>query len=449
MLLPSCQCAFRPPPFQDHSRNPSRVTMSTSQANRGRSTPSSGYARPASANSPRPTAQQQYLALRSSSVLDNAAPASLRNRSPPRSSSSQSNPPFIQAGRQSFGSIQQPPYSYSPAPAHRATLGQYHGSIPQNDSNAPLNVPGPLSASRDRNYQMNGNLQNVTANTAPPRQRQPPSANANVQQHLTADGRAYYMDTATGKGMWAPAPQSSRYSAPAPVPMPPHSQAQRSPRVANVPADAAEAHALLQPLLSAQDSSERIHHARALSVTIRDDSVARMSLCNSEALTTLLRMLQFEIPADEAFFLLMCLTHLLIEESAQICCVSIPFCIPMLIQRAVKWNQISDQHHPNMCFAALANLCLQDDGCATCARTGVFRCLTSAFSSSQDSSSLHYSMRLLASLLCHPACSLAIMKHDGLLSSFYKSALVDGALEDAEVAESAALVLRSVYETCR
>lgn len=442
MLLPTCQFVFKPPLFRHHSLNPSRVTMHTSQANRGRSAPSSGYARPASANSMQPTAQQQYLALRSSSVLDDGTPASLRNRSPLRNSSSQSNPPFNQAGRQSFGSIHQPPYSYSPA--HRATPGQFNGSIPQNDSNAR-----PSSSSRDRNHQLNGNLQNVTAYTAPTRQRQPPSANSNVQQHLTADGRAYFMDTATGKGIWAPAPQSSRHSAPAPVPMSPHSQAQPPPPVANRPAGAAEAHSLLQPLLSAQDSTERIHHARALSVTVRDDSVARMSLCNSEALTTLLRMLQFEIPADEAFFLLMCLTHLLIEESAQICCVSIPFCIPMLIQRAAKWNQISDQHHPNMCFAVLANLCLQDDGCTTCSRTGVFRCLTSAFNSPQDSSSLHYSMRLLASLLCHPACSLAIMKHDGLLSSFYKSALVDGVLEDAEVAESAALVLRSIYETCR
>jgi hypothetical protein len=257
------------------------------------------------------------------------------------------------------------------------------------------------------------------------------------------------MNMATGKGSWTPPTPNLQHmvpnSKPAPAPIQSHSPSQ----VSGKAAEPSSVHMLLQPLLLAQDSPERTQHARLLTVTIRDDSVARISLCNPEALTTLLRMLQFEIPADEAFFLLSCLTLLLIEESAQICCVSIPFCIPMLIQRAAKWDEISGQHHPNMCFAALANLCLQDGGCTACSRAGVFRCLSSVFASKQDPSSLHYSMRLLSSLLCHPPSSAAIIKHDTLLPNFFKSALADGALEDAEVIESAAIVLLSAYEVCR
>ena len=276
------------------------------------------------------------------------------------------------------------------------------------------------------------------------------------------------MNVNTGKGSWAPVSQASKPAAPSQPPTAQRREQARPPSSATKEreVDASEAHELLQPLLHAQHSDERAHHARALSDILRDDSVARMSLCHADALTMLLRMLQFEIPADEAFFLLTCvssaaptaiicntlvrcLTHLLVEESAQICCIYIPFCIPMLIQRASKWNQISDQHHPNICFAALVNLCLQDDGCNVCSRSGVFRCLASALNAKQDHASHYYCVRLLSCLLCHPVCSAAILKHADLLPHFFKSTLADGALDNPEAAESAAVVLRCVYEVCR
>jgi hypothetical protein len=259
------------------------------------------------------------------------------------------------------------------------------------------------------------------------------------------------MNVNTGKGSWAPVSQASKPAAPSQPPADQLRERARPPASATQEReiDASEAHALLQPLLRAENSDERAHHARALSVTLSDDSVARMSLCHPDALTKLLRMLQFEIPADEAFFLLTCLTHLLVEESAQICCIYVPFCIPMLIQRAAKWNQISNQQHPNICFAALVNLCLQEDGCNVCSRSGVFRCLASALSAKQDHASHYYCMRLLSCLLCHPVCSATILKHADLLPHFFKSMLADDALDNPEAADSAAVVLRCIYEVCR
>jgi len=282
-------------------------------------------------------------------------------------------------------------------------------------------------------------------------QRQSHSSSASGSVQLTtASGRAYHMNLATGKGSWVPPSQNSK-SAPSPASSSiPHPSQQRPQGPAPSKAAAASGdHPLLQPLLSAQDSNERITHARTLAAILRDDSVARMSLCNPEALSKLLRMLQFEIPADEAFFLLMCLTNILIEQSAQICCVSIPFCIPMLVQRAAKWSQISNQQHPNICFAALANLCLQDDGCSVCSRSGVFRCLSLSLNAEQDTASLHYCMRLLSSLFGHPHCSASILNHNDILPNFFKSALSNAAQQDAQVAESAAIVLRSIYDACR
>ena len=450
---------------KNHGRLKFHITMNASQANRGGSAPIP--ARPSSANPSRSTAQQQYLAMRSSSALDNGAPPVRANQTNLRNSTSYSHVSHIQAGRQSFESDHRPPYSYSPAPAHqRAAAGQFKGLIPGNvqqqqqqqqqlhtptkarqESNFPANLPNPSSASEAR-QQFIGHSRSFPANEpkAPTLNRatqKQPSGHA--QQLVTADGRAYYMNNATGKGTWAPAPQSLHVAL-ASNPALAHSQ---SAHVSSKIGDASQVHSLLQPLLLAQDSTERALHARALSHTISDDSVARLSLCNPEVLTKLLRMLQFEIPAEEAFYLLTCLTHLLVEESAQICCVSIPFCIPMLIQRAAKWNQINDQNYPNICFAALANLCLQDDGCSACSRSGVVRCLSSVFNSKQESPSFYYSMRLLSSLLCHQACYAAITKHDDLLPNFFKSTLVDGALQDAENIESAAIVLVSIYEVCR
>jgi hypothetical protein len=346
---------------------------------------------------------------------------------------------MMNGSRRSFEFIHQPhqpPYSYSPAPnREHTTHAQFNGLIP-GDSRS------------ETNFSANPRLPSTPSRAVQQQQRPPasPAFNSSSQQLLTtADGRAYVMNTTTGKGSWAPASQNSQQSAPSSAgPLQGHFRAPFSSKSGGV----SEAHSLLQSLLSAQDPNERIHHASALSDVLKDDSVSRMSLCNPEALTTILRMLQFEIPADEAFHLLTCLAHLLIEESAQICCVSIPFCIPMLIQRASKWGQISNQRHPNICFATLANLCLQDDGCSACARSGVFRCLSSAFGTKQDPSSHHYCMRVLSSLFCNPSCAAAIMQHDDLLPNFFKSALADGALQNVELAESAAIVLNSVYQLC-
>jgi hypothetical protein len=424
--------------------------MNASQANRGGSAPSP--ARPSSANPSRSTAQQQYLAMRSSSTLDNGAVRA--NQTNLRNSTSYSDVSGNQARHQSFESDHRPPYSYSPAPAHqRAAAGQFNGLIPGNvrqESKFPANPPNPSSA-REVRQPLNGNPRSFPTNppNAPALNREPQNQRNGHTHHLvTADGRAYYMNVTTGKGTWAPKPRSSHVAL-ASDSAPARNQADRSAHVSSTFGDVPEVHSLLQPLLLSQDSTERARHARTLSATISDDSVARLSMCNPDVLTKLLRMLQFEIPAEEAFYMLTCLTHLLVEESAQICCISIPFCIPMLIQRAAKWNQIDDQNYPNICFAALANLCLQDDGCSACSRSGVIRCLSSAFSSQQESTSFHYSMRLLSSLLCHQACSAAIMKHDDLLPNFFKSALADRALQDAENVESAAIVLLSIYEVCR
>ena len=406
--------------------------MSAVPARGGWSTAAPGNGRPSSATPSRPTGQQQFLAMRASSA----------NHAPLRSSVSHSDASVVNGGRHSFESSnrpQQPPYSYSPAPnRERATLAQLNGLMPggsHSESNFTANPRQPSTPSRVAQLQ----------------QRPPSSRNVNgssLQLLTTAEGRAYHMNTATGKGSWAPSSQNSQQITPSAV-APPQGQALPRAPVSSKSGGGSETHPLLRSVLFAQDHNERIYHARALSDTLKDDSVARMSLCNVEALTAFLRMLQFEIPADEAFLLLTCLAHLLIEESAQICCVSISFCIPMLIQRASKWAQVSNQHHPNICFATLANLCLQDDGCSACARAGVFRCLSSAFSAQQDSSSHHYCMRVLSSLLCNSACAATIMRHDDLLPNFFKSTLADGALQNGEVAESAAIVLRSLYEACR
>jgi hypothetical protein len=283
-------------------------------------------------------------------------------------------------------------------------------------------------------------------------QQRPASAHAigSVKQLLTADGRAYNMNTTTGKSSWVPPSQVSKATAAsAPSSTPGQRRAQQQPFFSGESDDCSAADALLQPLLSAQESDERIHYARALADKLGVDTVARMSLCNSEALTKLLRMLQFEVPADEAFFLLTCLSHMLVEEPAQICCISIPFCIPMLIQRAAKWNQIANQHHPNISCAALANLCLQDEGCKASARSGIFRCLTSVLGGKQDANSLYYCLRLLCTLLCSTTCSVAILKHDTLLNCFFSSTCAEGALENRQVAESAAMVLLAIYEAYR
>ena len=442
--------------------------MSALQGGRG----PAGYARPSSASAARPTAQQQWLAQRASSSMDYHVPiqdvpsASLRNSTSFANASQQGS-------RRSAEFSSQPPHSYSPGPAHlqRATLSQLSGfsqgsAHPQSNARATSPTlqqqqqqhpsrPAPATPQQQHQQQQHPSRPAPgTPQQQQQQQRQPPSSSnfGNIQQLTAADGRSYHMNVATGKGSWAPQSHNSM-SAPAPAPSSssaPISGQQRTQAAAPSKAAAASGeHPLLQPLLSAQHSNERTSHARSLAATLRDDAAARISLCNPDALAKLLRMLQFEVPADEAFFLLMCLTNILIEQSAQICCVSISFCIPMLVQRAAKWSQISNQHHPNICFAALANLCLQDDGCSVCSRAGVFRCLSSSLNAAQDAASLHYCMRLLSALLGHAQCSHTILTHNDILPGFFNSALHNGALQDAQVAESASIVLHAIFQACR
>jgi hypothetical protein len=161
--------------------------MSAAQASRGRN---AGQGRPSSAAPPaRLNGQQQYLAMRASSA----------NVAPIPSDARHSNAPAMNDGRHSFefsNHPHQPPYSYSPAPnRERASQAQAQlkGLLP-GDSRSGSNFPA-----------------NMRQPSTPPRaaqQQRPPSSpafNGSSQQQLTtADGRAYYMNTVTGRGSWAP-----------------------------------------------------------------------------------------------------------------------------------------------------------------------------------------------------------------------------------------------------